>query len=146
MGRFLVLIMLAVVAPANATPPWMSAQAPAKGQMCTSSAMIGTWELTTKPTTPGVARALKHITPTHFFVVRLDDEDVMQSGHGGPYAIANGTYTETIAHGFGGRFKQLRGVSISSSLCQIVDDVLHVTGEYQGVRLDERWRRMPGNH
>lgn len=142
MRRLLLLTIVAAVPLSNVIPSPLVARAPSQGQACSSSAMIGTWELTTKPRTPGVVRALKHVTPTHFFVVRLAGNDVVLSGHGGPYSVANGTYTETITHGFGGSFEEFRGVSVSSSRCEIVGDVLHVMGEYRGVTLDERWRKL----
>ena len=101
-----VLALLAVLQPSA------PAQLQITGQACTARELIGTWQLASKPSTPGVIRALKHVTPTHFVVLRLGANDVVQTGHGGPYTLAGGTYTETLEYGFGPQFEQYRGVSV----------------------------------
>lgn len=134
------VVLLAMLSASQASPATQPAM---KGQACTARELIGTWQLATKPLTPGVTSALKHITPTQFFVARLGDKGVIQSAHGGPYALAGGTYTETIALGFGGQFEKYRGISVSFQ-CRIDTDVLHLAGEYQGQTINEQWKREGG--
>ena len=86
---------------------------------------------------------LKHITPTHYFVVRIGAEDVVQSGHGGTYTITSGTYTETLQHGFGALFDRARGASVPFQ-CRLNGDILNIVGEYQGTKIDEQWKRVTG--
>ena len=128
-----------------ATVPQTStaAQPKLEGQACTARELIGTWQIASKPSTPGITTALKHVTPTHFFVVRLGAKNVAQSGHGGPYSVANGTYTETVEHGFGEAFEKFPGVSVSFQ-CRLNGDMLHIVGEYQGHKMNEQWRRVSG--
>lgn len=141
----LALVALLAALQTSTTPQQSTAAQPElKGEACTARELVGTWQLASKPSTPGLTSVLKHVTPTHFFVVRLGEKDVAQSGHGGPYTVANGTYTETLAHGFAGRFEEFRGATISSSQCRINGDVWHVAGEYKGIKLEEQWRRVTG--
>ena len=131
--------LLAVLQPAAPQP------GPA-GQPCTAREMVGTWQFTGKSGAPGVATVLKHITPTHFFVARLAPNDVVVSGLGGTIAVASGTYTETLRHGFGAPVEEMekyRGMSVAFQ-CRLDGDLLHLVGQLQDRKLDERWRRVSG--
>ena len=94
----------------------------------------------------GVTSVLKYITPTHFFVARIGANDVVQSGHGGPYTLADGKYTETLAQGFGAPLEEMekyRGVSVAFQ-CRLNGDVLHIVGDVQQHKVNEQWRRVAG--
>ena len=100
------MLNVAVVALLTAFQPSTTPQASApaqpelKGQACTARELVGTWQFVgTFRATVGVTSVLKHVTPTHFFVVRLTDKDVVESGQGGPYTLAGGTYTESVVLG-----------------------------------------------
>jgi len=140
------MLNVALVALLTALQPSTSAQAELTGQACTARDIVGTWQLTTKSSIPGVASVVKYITPTHFFVTRVGANDVVLSGHGGPYTLAGGTYTETLAQGFGAPIEQLekyRGVSVAFQ-CRLNGDVLHIVGELSGTKIDEQWKRVSG--
>lgn len=76
------------------------------------------------------------------FVLSADATGLASYGHGGPYTVSAGTYTESITHGFGPPFSQLRGMKVSLQ-CSIEGDVWHSIGEIGGQTFDERWRRVP---
>ena len=138
------MLNVALVALLTAFQPATPAQSELKGQACTARELVGTWQLATPPRTPGTTKAQKHVTPTHFFNVRFGANDVVLSGHGGPYTLANGTYTETLAHGFGATWSDMnRGVSVPLQ-CRIDGDVLHIVGDMQGQKFSEQWRRVSG--
>jgi hypothetical protein len=101
--------------------------------------LIGTWQF--MGVVPGVTRTLKHVTPTHVFTVRLTDKDVVESGQGGPYTLANGTYTESIVYGFGPRFEAGRGAN-NQFQCSLDGDVWHIAGKTFGRPLNEQWKRV----
>ena len=98
----ILVALLTVLQPSTPVQPEL------QGQPCTAQALVGTWQYGGKITSPGVTSVLKHVTPTHFFVVRIGPNDVVHSAHGGPYTLADDTYSETITHGFGGVFEMLR--------------------------------------
>lgn len=141
MKTFVVAILAAVLAQSN--PPQQSKTE----QTCTGPALVGTWQLIKsggEAPSAGDLTALKHVTQTHFFVVSVDATGLAAYGHGGPYTLSNGRYTESIAHGFGAPFSQLRGTSVSFQ-CRIAADVWHSVGEIGGQTFDEHWKRVaPG--
>ena len=139
------MLNVALVALLTAFQASTPAQPELKGQACTARELVGTWQSTSKPSMPmpDITSVLKHITPTHFFVVRIGAKDVVTSGHGGPYTLANGTYTETLQHGFGAFFDRARGASVPFQ-CRLNGDILHIVGEYQGTKVDEQWKRVSG--
>jgi hypothetical protein len=115
-------------------------------QPCTGPTLVGTWQLVKsggEATPDEGSRSLKHVTPTHFFVLSVDATGLASYGHGGPYTVSGGKYTESITHGFGAPFTQLlRGMSISFQ-CSLEKDMWHIVGEIGGQTFDERWRRVP---
>ena len=136
------VVLLTAVHP---TMPQRSAPTPLEptGEPCTREQLIGTWQSSATPSTPGATTALKHVTPTHFFVVHLDEQKVVRLGHGGPYRLASGTYTETLEHGFGAAFEKFPGASVAFQ-CRVSGDTLHIVGEYQGHTMNEQWTRVRG--
>ena len=136
------MLNVALVALLTAFQTPTPAEPELKGQACTARELVGTWQFTSKPSMPmpGITTVLKHITPTHFFVVRIGAKDVVTSAHGGPYTLANGIYTETLQHGFGELFEKARGASVALQ-CRLNEDMLHIVGEIQGTKIDEQWRR-----
>jgi hypothetical protein len=138
------MLNVALVALLTAFQPVTPAQPDLKGVACTARELVGTYQLATPAATPGVTKAHKHITPTHFVVVRFGDNDVVLGSHGGTYTLANGTYTETVQHGLGaGWFDKYRGVSVPFQ-CRLDGDVLHIAGDIQGQKISEQWRRIGG--
>lgn len=139
MKAIVVPILLAVLAQSSAPQ-----QGKPTGRTCTGPALIGTWQLAKSAGEPAPASGstpLKHVTPTHFFVVAPDSTGLASYGHGGPYTLSGSTYTESITHGFGAPFSQLRGTSVSFQ-CSIEGDVWHSVGEIGGQTFDEHWRRV----
>lgn len=139
MNSFVVTLLLAVLAQSNPS------QTKPKEQPCTGPTLVGTWELLKsagEATPAGGATVFKHVTPTHFFVLSADATGLASYGHGGPYTVSGSTYTETITHGFGSPFSQLRGTKVSLQ-CRIDGEVWHSVGEIGGQTFDERWRRLP---
>jgi hypothetical protein len=139
MNSFVVTLLLAFFAQSNPS------QTKPTEQPCTGPTLVGTWELVKvagEATAAGGSTALKHVTPTHFFVLSADATGLASYGHGGPYTVSGSTYTESITHGFGPPFDQLRGMKVSLQ-CSIEGDVWHSTGEIGGQTFDERWRRVP---
>jgi hypothetical protein len=134
MKTFAAAILVAIVA-----QPGASQQTKTTEQPCTPAALVGTWQLQENDAS---GSTLKHVTPTHFFVVAADATGLASYGHGGPYTVKGGTYTESITHGFGAPFGQLRGMSVSLT-CGIDADVWHTAGEIGGTTFDERWKRVP---
>jgi hypothetical protein len=111
---------------------------------CSGPELVGTWQLVESggsPVPAGESTSLKHVTPTHFFVLSADEKGVASYGHGGPYTVSAGTYTESIAHGFGEPFTQLRGMKVSFK-CSIEAEAWHNVGEIAGQTFDERWKRV----
>jgi hypothetical protein len=139
------MLNVALVALLTAFQTPTPAEPELKGQACTARELVGTWQFTSKPSMPmpGITTVLKHITPTHFLVVRIGAKDVVTSAHGGPYTLANGIYTETLQHGFGELFEKARGASVALQ-CRLNEDMLHIVGEIQGTKIDEQWRRATG--
>ena len=138
------MLNAALVALLTVLQPATSAQPELKGQACTARELVGTWQLATPPRTPGTTKAHKHVTPTHFFVVRFGANDAVLSGHGGTYTVANGTYTETVTHGFGPTWSDMnRGASVPFQ-CRLDGDALIIVGDLQGQTLSEQWRRVSG--
>jgi hypothetical protein len=139
MTFFVMPLLLAALAQSN--PP----QTKPKEQPCTGSTLVGTWELlkSAGEATPAAgSTVLKHVTPTHFFVLSADATGLASYGHGGPYTVSGSTYTESIAHGFGAPFSELRGTKVSFQ-CSIEGEVWHSIGNIGGQTFDERWRRLP---
>ena len=139
MNSFVVILLLAVLAQSNAS------QKKPTEQPCTGPTLVGSWELVRsagEAAPAGVSTVLKHVTPTHFFVLSADATGLASYGHGGPYTISGGTYTESITHGFGSPFSQLSGMKLSFQ-CSIEGDMWRSTGEINGRTFDERWRRLP---
>ena len=114
--------------------------------MCPRPALVGTWQLVTRRGEAIPAEgptSLKHLTPTHFFVLSADATGLASYGHGGPYTVSGGKYTESITHGFGAPFTQLlRGMTISFQ-CSLEKDGWHIVGEIEGQTVDEWRRRVP---
>jgi hypothetical protein len=113
-------------------------------QSCTEPALVGTWQLVKsgdEARSGDAPTALKHVTPTHFFVLSVDATGLASYGHGGPYTLSAGIYTESIVHGFGAPFSQIRGTKVSFK-CGIDKDVWHITGEIGGQTFDEQWKRV----
>ena len=137
------MLNVALLALLTAFQPSTPAQPELKGQACTASELVGTWQLIDSPSIPGVTSALKHVTPTHYFVVWLGANGVVQAGHGGPHRFANGTHTTTIEHGFGPVFEKYRGKS-GSYQCRLSGDIWHNVGENFGTKINEQWRRVTG--
>jgi hypothetical protein len=142
MNSFVVTLLLAVLSQSNAS------QKKPTEQPCTGPALVGSWQLVksaSEESPAGGSTAIKHVTTTHFFVLSAADATGLVSyGHGGPYTLSGGTYTESITHGFGSPFSQLRGMKISFQ-CSIEGDVWHSIGEIGGQTFDERWRRLPAS-
>jgi hypothetical protein len=139
MNSFVVTPLLAVLAQLNPS------QTKPTEQPCTGPALVGSWELVKsadEATPAGGPTGFKHVTPTHFFVLSADATGLASYGHGGPYTVSGSTYTESITHGFGSPFSQLRGMKVSFQ-CKIEGDVWHSVGEIGGQTFDERWRRLP---
>jgi hypothetical protein len=137
------LSMIALLVVASLQQP-ATAEKPAPRQPCSGQKLVGTWQLAEWSGTPVPSTGpttLKHITPTHFFVVAVDDKGTASYGHGGPYEVSGNTYTETIVHGFGDPFGQLRGTKVSFE-CGLEGDVWHNVGEIGGQTFDERWKRV----
>lgn len=66
MNSFVVTLLLAVLAQSNAS------QKKPTEQPCTGPPLVGSWELVrsaSAATAAGASTVLKHVTPTHFFVV-----------------------------------------------------------------------------
>jgi hypothetical protein len=141
MKTFVVTILLAVLAQSSAPQQRKSTEQP-----CTGATLIGTWQFAKTAGEAAPASeptSLKHVTPTHFFVVgRQDSTGLASYGHGGPYTVSGITYTESITHGFGAPFSQLRGMSVSFQ-CSIEGDVWHIIGQIGDQKFDEYWRRVP---
>lgn len=139
------LVALLTVFQSSTTPqPSTPTEPELKGQVCTARELVGTWEFTGKSRVPGTTRVLKHFTPTHYFVLRMGDKDVVLSGQGGPHKVAaDGTYSTTMEHGFGEVFEQYRGASLTLQ-CRINGDIWHIVGEHKDVKLNEQWRRVTG--
>ena len=138
MNFFVVALLLAVLGQSNARQKKPE-------QPCTSAALVGSWQLirsASQATEAGGSTAIKHVTPTHFFVLSADATGLASYGHGGPYTLSGGTYTESITQGFGSPFSQLRGMKISFQ-CSMEGDEWHSVGEIGGQTFDERWRRLP---
>lgn len=82
----------------------------------------------------------------HFFVARLAANGVVLSGLGGTHTVADGTYTETLKHGFGAPVEEMekyRDVSVAFQ-CRLTGDVMHVVGQLKERKIDEQWRRVSG--
>lgn len=137
MSPFAVTLLLAVLAQSSNPPQTKPTEQP-----CTRPTLAGTWELVKRADEATASTVLKHVTPTHFFVLSADATGAASYGHGGPYTVSGGTYTESITHGFGSPFSQLRGMKVSFQ-CKIEGDVWHSVGEIGGQTFDERWRRLP---
>ena len=78
------MVNVALVALLTALQASTPAQPELKGQACTARELVGTWQFSSKPSMPmpGITTVLKHITPTHFFVVRIGAKDVVTSAQG----------------------------------------------------------------
>jgi hypothetical protein len=139
MKTFAAAILVAVLAQSSALQ-----QTKATEQPCTPASLVGTWQLLQSggEAKAGGGSTLKHVTPTHFFVVAADAAGLASYGHGGPYTLNESTYTESITHGFGQPFDQIRGMSVSFK-CSMDADVWHSVGELGGMAFDERWKRVP---
>jgi hypothetical protein len=139
MKSLVVIGLLALLQEPSAT------QKPAGGQPCAGPELVGTWQLvdaTGSTSSAGAPTILKHVTPTHFFVLSADATGLASYGHGGPYTLSNGVYTETIANGFGRPFTNiLRGTKVRLQ-CRMDAGVWHTAGEINGQAFDERWRRV----
>jgi hypothetical protein len=139
MKTFVVTILVAVFAQSSAPQQSKSTEQP-----CTGSTLVGTWQLVKsggEATPASGSTSLKHVTPTHFFVLSVDATGLATYGHGGPYTVSGGRYTESITQGFGEPFSQLRGTSVSFQ-CGIEADVWHIVGEIGGQTFDEHWKRV----
>jgi hypothetical protein len=84
----------------------------------------------------------KHVTPTHFFIVRPDAEGMVAAGHGGTYSVVDGTYTEHVLQAISERVGGLRGRSFSFA-CRMEGDVWYTTLGEGDDPITERWRRVP---
>ncbi|AMY10018.1 hypothetical protein LuPra_03245 [Luteitalea pratensis] len=135
--------LLTALQPSTPPQPATPAQPEVKGQACTARELVGTWQIIDVPAIPGVTSVLKHVTPTHYFVVWLGGNGVVQAGHGGPQTFANGTHTTSIEHGFGPVFEKYRGAS-GTYQCRLNGDIWHNVGENQGIKINEQWRRVTG--
>ena len=138
MKTFTAAILVAVLA--QSSP---SQQTKVTEQLCTPASLVGTWQLLQSggEATAAGGSTLKHVTPTHFFVVAADAAGLASYGHGGPYTLKEATYTESITHGFGQPFSQIRGMSVSFK-CSMDADVWHSVGDIGGMTIDERWKRV----
>ena len=139
MKTFLVMILL--VAVAQSSEPL---QKPSP-QPCAATTLVGTWQLAKsggEATAGSGSTVLKHVTPTHFFVLSADASGSASYGHGGPYTLSGDTYTESITHGFGAPFTQLRGTSVALR-CSIEGDQWHTVGQIGDQTFDEYWNRVP---
>jgi hypothetical protein len=137
-------VLSIAIALLTALQPSTPAQPALTGQPCTAPELIGTWQIISKPATPGITKALKHVTPTHFFVVRFKADDSVHSGHGGQYTFADGTYKETIEHGIGeGWVDKYKGLSIPWQ-CRLNGDVWTIAGELGDLKRTEQWKRLTG--
>ena len=140
MNALLLTFVLTALALSNAPQQTSTEQA------CTAPALVGTWQLVKRRGEAIPAEgptSLKHVTPTHFFVLTADATGLASYGHGGPYTVSGGKYTESITHGFGAPFTQLlRGMTISFQ-CSLEKDRWHIVGEIEGQTVDEWRRRVP---
>jgi hypothetical protein len=62
------------------------------------------------------------------------------------YPFADGTYTETLKHGFGAPIEEMekyRGVAVAFQ-CRLNGEVMHVVGQLRERKIDEQWRRVSG--
>ena len=138
------MLSVAIVTLLAALQASVPAQPALTGQLCTARNVVGTWQFT--GTRPGVTSILKHITPTHFFVARIAANDVVLSGTGGTYTVANGAYTEVPKHAFGVPIEEIernRDVSVVFQ-CRIDGDVMHTVGQMRERTYDEQWKRVTG--
>lgn len=125
------------VGPKPPSPP----QDVGTGQACTASELVGSWQIVRASSNTNPNTSWKHVTPTHFFVARVAPDGIVISGHGGPYTLANGRYTEVVAHRFGALSQGMAGETVSFQ-CQIDGDIWHIVGEAKGYKFDERWKRV----
>jgi hypothetical protein len=93
---------------------------------------------------PDTPTAFKHVTPTHFVVyqVAADGTNAVEWAHGGLAAVAGGTYTEKIQHGFGNPFSNVKGQSIAFQCSVEGNDRWHVSGTINGTPIRETWKRV----
>lgn len=117
------------------------------GQPCTGAALVGTWQFVERtrgprPDLDGLT-AYKHVTPSHFVVTRVNGTGVVDSAHGGSHAFAGGTYTETLEFfSTHERYAKVqRGVKVAFQ-CAMDGDDWRIAGEFNGVMMEERWRRV----
>jgi len=135
------IVLFALVQQSSAA----GAQKPLSGQPCDGGALVGTWQIVEsdgKPFASDGETVYKHVTPTHFFILSVDASGVASYGHGGPYTVSAGAYTESITQGFAPTFGALRGLK-GQFQCRIEGDRWHIVGSVPGVagegHIDETW-------
>ena len=142
------LVVVALISVAVAQTP---TPASLPGQPCTGPALVGTWtgvESTFGGDTfrygPDTPTAFKHVTPTHFVVyqVAAGGTNAVEWAHGGLAAVAGGTSTEKIQHGFGNPFSNVKGQSIAFQCSVEGNDRWHVSGTINGTPIRETWKRV----
>ena len=117
------------------------------GQPCTAAAVVGTWQFVERTggqkTDLGDLTAYKHVTPTHFIVTRVSPKGIIDSAHGGPQALTDGTYIETVefftAHE---RYAKVQPGTKFTFQCRMDGDDWRIAGTYGGEAVEERWRRV----
>ena len=124
----------------------VTSRQPLPGQPCTAEALVGTWQFVERTEGPapdlGDLTVYKHVTPTHFFVTRVDPRGTVASAHGGTHSLAGGTYTERVDQATSHeRYAGLTRGTAFAFQCAIDGDQWRIAGEFQGQTYAERWRR-----
>jgi hypothetical protein len=120
---------------------------PLPGDPCTGTTLVGSWQFVERtegpPPSLGDLVVYKHITPTHFVVLRVDPKGSVASAHGGPIKLERGTLTETLDHFTAHeRYATLtRGATITFQ-CAVDGDQLRIRGDFNGQKMAEHWRRV----
>jgi hypothetical protein len=124
-----------------AAQPAVTAGQDSAGVACTPASVVGTWQFTRPSRSFPGTTALKHVTPTHFVIVRPDAEGRVAAGHGGTYTVTDGVYRETVTYAIGDAPRPLIGQSFSLK-CRMDGNVWQVsTGDDDGPA-PEHWQRL----
>jgi hypothetical protein len=109
--------------------------------------LVGTWRVVESrgQQWPDDHPVHKHVTPTHFTVVRWDPAkaSTVFGAHGGTHVLGDGTYTETVLYGFGAGFEKVTLPFRVQARCWLSGSEWHIEAEMPGFDpLRERWVRV----